>query len=66
MHNSTLNNTGKHLHIACPQESTQCTFVTEFWKITHMVMPEIIRIFEFSMTLLIAETTFKNISKLYL
>jgi len=39
--------------------------VTEFWKITHMGAPETIRIFEFSMTLLITETTFKNISKLY-
>jgi len=37
--------------------------VTEFWKITHMVAPGI---FEFSIALLIAETTFKNISKLYL
>jgi len=42
------------------------TYVTEFWKITHMVVPETIKIFEFSMVLLIAETTFKNISKLYL
>jgi len=33
--------------------------MTEFWKITHMVVPEPIRIFEFSMALLIAETTFK-------
>jgi len=41
-------------------------FVTEFWKITHMGVPETIRIFEFSLELLIAETTFKNISKLYL
>jgi len=41
-------------------------YVTEFWKITHMVTPETIRIFEFSMALLIAEKTFKNISKLYL
>jgi len=40
--------------------------VTEFWKITHMGAPETIRIFEFTMALLIAETTFKNISKLYL
>jgi len=40
--------------------------VTEFWRITHMVAPETIRIFEFSMALLIAKTTFKNISKLYL
>jgi len=32
----------------------------------HMVAPETIRIFEFSMALLIADTTFKNISKLYL
>jgi len=35
---------------------------TEFWKITHMGTPETIKIFEFSMALLIAETT----SKLYL
>jgi len=41
-------------------------YVTEFWKITHMGAPETIRIFEFSMVLLIAETTFKNIYKLYL
>jgi len=40
--------------------------VTEFWKITYMVVPETIRIFEFSMALLIAEITFKNISKLCL
>jgi len=39
------------------------TYVTEFWKITHMGAP---RIFEFSMALLTAETVFKNISKLYL
>jgi len=36
--------------------------VTEIWKITHMVTPETVRIFEFSMALLIAEATFKNIS----
>jgi len=41
-------------------------YVTEFCKITHMVAPKTIRIFEFSMVLLIAETTFKNISKLFL
>jgi len=41
-------------------------FDTEFRKITHMVAPETIRIFEFSMALLIAETTFKHISKLYM
>jgi len=40
--------------------------VTELWKITHMVAPETIRIFEFSLALAIAEATFKNISKLYL
>jgi len=40
-------------------------YVTGFWKITHVVATEIIRIFEISMALLIAETTFKNISKLY-
>jgi len=39
--------------------------VTEFWKITHMAAHETIRVFEFRMALLIAETTFKNISKLY-
>jgi len=38
--------------------------VTELWKITHMGAPKTTRIFEFSMTLLTAETTFKNISKL--
>jgi len=37
-------------------------FVTEFWKITHTVAPESIRIFEFNMMLWIAEATFKNIS----
>jgi len=42
------------------------TYVTGFWKITNMVAPETIRIFEFSMALLIVETTFKNISNLYL
>jgi len=31
-----------------------------------MGAPETIRIFDFSMALLIAETTFKNISKFYL
>jgi len=41
-------------------------FVTEFWKITHIGTPETIRILEFSMALLIAEATFKNISKLNL
>jgi len=41
-------------------------YVTEFWKITHMGVPETIRIFEFSMALLIVETTFKNNSNLYL
>jgi len=40
--------------------------VTEFWKTTHMFVPETIIIFEFSMALLIADTNFKNISKLYL
>jgi len=40
--------------------------VTGFWKITHMGAPETIRFFEFSMALLIVQTTFKNISKLYL
>jgi len=35
-------------------------FVTEFWKITHIGVPETIRIFEFSMALLIAERTFLN------
>jgi len=33
-------------------------YVTEFWKITHMDVSETIRIFKFSMALLIAETTF--------
>jgi len=41
-------------------------YVTEFWKITLMVAPETIRIFELSMMLRIEEATFKNISKLYL
>jgi len=38
----------------------QISMVTEFWKITHMVAPETIRIVEFSVALLIVETTFKN------
>jgi len=42
------------------------TNVTEFWKITLMVAPETIIIFELSMMLRIEEATFKNISKLYL
>jgi len=33
--------------------------VTEFWKITDMGAPETIRIFEFSMALLIAEILLK-------
>jgi len=33
-------------------------YVTGFWKITHMGAPETIRIFEFSMTLLIVQTIF--------
>jgi len=37
----------------------QVTYVTEFWKITHMGAPETIRFFELSMALLIAETNFK-------
>jgi len=49
-----------------PSNEVYKVFVTEFWKITHMGTPETIRIFEFSMALLIVETTFKNISKLYL
>ena len=36
-------------------------FVTEFWKITHMGMPEIIKIFMFSELLLQAAHRFKNI-----
>jgi len=40
--------------------------VTGFWKIIHMVSPETIRIFVFTMALLVIDTTFKNISKLYL
>ena len=34
------------------------TYVTEFWKITLMAVPETIRIFETSMVLLIVENTF--------
>ena len=34
-------------------------YVTEFWKITLMVVPEIIRISETSIVLLIAENTFQ-------
>jgi len=37
--------------------------VTEFWKITHMAVPETIRNFEFGMELLIVETNLKNIFK---
>jgi len=44
----------------------QLQIVTEFWKITHIVALETIRNFESSMALLIAEATFKNISKFYL
>jgi len=40
---------------------TIAIYVTKFWKITHMGAPETIRNFEFSMALLTAETTFKNI-----
>jgi len=53
---------GKHLH----RVTIHITYVTKFWKITHMGAPETIRIFEFSIGLLIVEATFKNISKLYL
>jgi len=42
---------------------TKCDRILE---ITHMVAPETIRVFELRMELLIAETTFKNISELYL
>jgi len=55
-----------YMHISYTGFYESHTYVIEFWKITHMVVPETIRIFEFSMALSIAETTFKNISKLYL
>jgi len=57
--------TGTNAYISLTDD-TQCVYVTEFWKITHMSVPEPIRIFEFIMALLIAETTFRNISKLFL
>jgi len=41
-------------------------YVTEFWKITLMDTPEIIRIFEFSTILLTAQKHFKNISHYFL
>jgi len=55
-------------HNNCSLFPLTCTYVyvTEFLKITHMGVPEKIRIFEFSMALLIVEATLKNISKLYL
>jgi len=61
LRNDLLNDRVKFVP-TCPVFAGQVTFVTEFWKITHMGMPETIRIFEFSMALLIAATTFKNIS----
>jgi len=48
-------------------KSSVCSYICHksyMWNITHVVVPETIRIFEFSMELLISETTFKNISKL--
>ena len=40
-------------------------YVTEFWKIILMVVPETIRIFDFTMVLLTAENT-SNISEIFL
>jgi len=54
------------------KQSSQClwriaiTYLIGFWKITHIGVPETITIFEFSMVLLIVQTIFTNISKLYL
>ena len=42
------------------------TYVTEFWKITHMGVREIIRIFMFSGLLIRAENSFENISRIFL
>ena len=41
-------------------------YVTEFWKITHMVVHEIIRIFMFGVLLIRAGNKFKNISRIFL
>jgi len=41
-------------------------YVTEFWKITLMVAPETITIFESNMVLLTKENTFQNNSILVL
>ena len=41
-------------------------YVTEFWKITLMGVPEIIRIFEFTTILLTAQKQFKNILHFFL
>ena len=41
-------------------------YVTEFWKITLIVVPETIRIFETSMVLLLAESTFQIFLKKFL
>jgi len=40
--------------------------VTEFWKITLMGAPEIIKIFEFTTILLTSQKHFKNISHFFL
>jgi len=42
------------------------TIVMEFWKITLMVAPETIKIFQSSMPLLVAENIFERISKIFL
>jgi len=41
-------------------------YVAEFWKITLMGAPEIIRIFEFTTILLTSQKHFKNISHFFL
>jgi len=63
--NVTMTDGEKQLEETRPNKFKRI-FVTKFWKITHMVAIETIRIFELSMALLIAETTFENVFKFYL
>jgi len=44
----------------------QAIYVTEFWKITLMVMPETIRIFQFTIMLLTAEKPSKIFLTIFL
>jgi len=48
-------------YMSSPNQGIAKQNVTKFWKITHMVAPETIGIFELSMALLIAETTFSKL-----